>query len=95
MHYFSCSGGPGVVSIKSVLGHIKPNMCFCIRWDLRVTYCIPVRSWCETSTHYFSSSGEPGVVSIKSVLGHIILNLCVLHPVGSESHVSHSGASEA
>jgi hypothetical protein len=30
-HYFSCSGGPGAVSIKSVLRHVTPNLCFCIR----------------------------------------------------------------
>jgi hypothetical protein len=35
-HYFSCLGGPGVVSIKSVLRHIMPNLCFFILWDLRV-----------------------------------------------------------
>jgi hypothetical protein len=27
-HYFSCSGGPGVVSVKSALGHVTPNLCF-------------------------------------------------------------------
>jgi hypothetical protein len=37
MHYFSCSGGPGVVSIKSSSGHLVPNLYFCIRWDLQVT----------------------------------------------------------
>jgi hypothetical protein len=37
MHYFSCSGGPGMVFIKTVLGHIMPNLCFCIWWDLWVT----------------------------------------------------------
>jgi hypothetical protein len=26
-----------VVSIKSMLGHVSPNFCFCIRWDLWVT----------------------------------------------------------
>jgi hypothetical protein len=36
-HYFSCSGGPATVSIKSALEHVTPNFCFCIRWDLRVT----------------------------------------------------------
>jgi hypothetical protein len=33
-HYFSCSGGTGMDSTKSVLGHFMPNLCFCIRWDL-------------------------------------------------------------
>jgi hypothetical protein len=36
-HYFSCSSGPGAVSIKSVLGHITLNLCVCIRWNLWVT----------------------------------------------------------
>jgi hypothetical protein len=29
-HYFSCFGGPGAVSIKSILGHVTPNLYFCI-----------------------------------------------------------------
>jgi hypothetical protein len=33
----SCSGGIGMDSTKSVWGHVKPNLCFCIRWDLYVT----------------------------------------------------------
>jgi hypothetical protein len=28
MHYFSCSGGPNAVSIKSVMGQVRPNLCF-------------------------------------------------------------------
>jgi hypothetical protein len=36
-HYFSYSGEPGAVSIKNALGHIMPNLYFCLRWDLRVT----------------------------------------------------------
>jgi hypothetical protein len=42
MHFFSFSAGPGAVSIKSALGHVMPNFYFCILWDLRVSYCIPV-----------------------------------------------------
>jgi hypothetical protein len=37
LHYISCWGGPGVVSIKSAPGLITPNFSFCIRWYLRVT----------------------------------------------------------
>jgi hypothetical protein len=36
-HYFLCSGRPGAVFLKSVPGHVTPNLCFCIRWDLWVT----------------------------------------------------------
>jgi hypothetical protein len=35
MHYFLCLGGPNAVSIKSALGHLLSNLCFCIRWDLQ------------------------------------------------------------
>jgi hypothetical protein len=34
--YFSCLGGPGVNSIKSVKGHVTPNLRFCIRLHLLV-----------------------------------------------------------
>jgi hypothetical protein len=37
MHYFSCAGGTGKDSTKVKLGHVTPNLCFCIRWDLLVT----------------------------------------------------------
>jgi hypothetical protein len=36
-HHFSCSGGPGAISIKSMLRHITSYWCFCIQWDQRVT----------------------------------------------------------
>jgi hypothetical protein len=44
---------------KNTPGHVTSNFNFCIRWDLRVTTCIPVRSGCETLTHYFSSRVGP------------------------------------
>jgi hypothetical protein len=28
---------PGAVYIRSVSGHVAPNLCFLIRWDLQVT----------------------------------------------------------
>jgi hypothetical protein len=37
MHSFSCSGGTGTDLTQSAQGHVMPNMCFCIRWDLWVT----------------------------------------------------------
>jgi hypothetical protein len=37
MHYFSCSGGPAMDPIKSVLEHITLNLYFCIQCDLQVS----------------------------------------------------------
>jgi hypothetical protein len=45
---FSCSSGPDAVFIKSALGQVMPNLCFYIRWDLRVTEGIPVQPVHET-----------------------------------------------
>jgi hypothetical protein len=61
---------------KSVLGHVMFNLVFCIRCDLLVTYCIPVRPGSEMSMQYFSWSGGLGAVSIRSALEHVAQNLC-------------------
>jgi hypothetical protein len=34
---FFMLGGPSAVSIKSALGHVTPNLCFCIQLELWVT----------------------------------------------------------
>jgi hypothetical protein len=71
-HYFPCSGGPGLDPIKSTPRHITPNLCFCIRCDIRVTYRVLVRPGQKMSMHYFSCSDGPGVDPTKSALGHIM-----------------------
>jgi hypothetical protein len=52
------------------------NMCFCTRWDLQVTMCIPVHLEHKMSTFYFSCSRGHGAVSIKSAPGLVMLDLC-------------------
>jgi hypothetical protein len=61
---------------KIVLGHFTLNFCFCIWWDLRVTWCIPVHPGHETPTHYFLCSGGTGRGMTKSASGHIAPNMC-------------------
>jgi hypothetical protein len=75
MNYFSCLGLPSAISIKSALRHVMPDLCFCIRSDLRVTYCILVHTGCEILMHYFSCLGGLGAVSIKDELRHVTPNL--------------------
>jgi hypothetical protein len=65
----------GVVSIKSASGQVTSNLCVCIRWDIRATYCILVRPGREKSTHNFSCSCGTSVQSTKSPSGHVTLNL--------------------
>jgi hypothetical protein len=73
-HYFSCSDGIGTDSTKDASRHITPNLCCCIRWDLRVTYCISVCPGHEMATHYFSCPGGTSTDSTKNALGHVTLN---------------------
>jgi hypothetical protein len=74
-HTFFCIGGTGTDLTESESGHVTPNLCFCIRWDLRVAYCIPVHSGRETSTHYFSCSGGTTTDLTKSAPRHVTPNL--------------------
>jgi hypothetical protein len=75
-HYFLILGGPGAVSIKSMLGHVTSNFCFCSLLDLQVSHCIPRSLGHEMSTNYFLCSGWPSAVSITSAPEHVTLNLC-------------------
>jgi hypothetical protein len=63
-------------STKSALGHVTPNVCFCIRWDLRVLQCILLHPRCETSTHYFLCMGGTGMDSTKIMSRHVMRNVC-------------------
>jgi hypothetical protein len=75
-HSFSCSSGPGTVSTKNASGPVMSNLCFCIEWDMKVMYRIPVHPGAKMSTHYFSCSGELGAVCIKNAPGHHTSYLC-------------------
>jgi hypothetical protein len=63
-------------STKSASRHITPNLCFCIYWNLWVTYGILVHPGYEMLMHFFSCSGGTGRDSTKSTSGHITPNLC-------------------
>jgi hypothetical protein len=62
---------------KKCVGTRFAKLVFCIRYDLWITWSIPVGPGHEMSTHYFSCSGGLGAVSIKTELGHVTPNLCV------------------
>jgi hypothetical protein len=74
---------------KSSLGQVTLKLCFCIRWDMRVTYCIPLRLGHEMSMHYFSCSC--GMVQIPQKAHPVTLRgTRVLNSMGSAGHVVHS-----
>jgi hypothetical protein len=76
MYYFSCLGGIGTDSLKSMSGHDTLNLCFSIRWDLWVMYCIRVRLGNETFMHDFSCLGGTSVFSKNSAPVPVTLDLC-------------------
>jgi hypothetical protein len=73
MHYFSCFGGTGMDSIKTVKGHITSNLYFSIWWDLRFMLCILVQPGHETLTNNFSCSGGTSTDLTKSAPGHVTM----------------------
>jgi hypothetical protein len=73
MHYFSFSGGHGMLSIA---GTGYTELAFLHLVGVCVSRSAFVHPGCETSTHFFSFSGGPSVVSIKSTAGHVTTNLC-------------------
>jgi hypothetical protein len=76
---------------KSSLGQVTLKLCFCIRWDMRVTYCIPLRLGHEMSMHYFSCSC--GTVQIPQKAHPVTLRgTRVLNSMGSAGHVVHCSA---
>jgi hypothetical protein len=60
---------------KTAPRHVTLNLCFYIRWDLWVMWCIMVHPGREMSMHYFSCLDAPGAVSIKSAPGHVTPNM--------------------
>jgi hypothetical protein len=84
MHYFACSGGTGMDSIKSAMGHITRNISFCIR-------CI--RGVKRRST--ISLLELDRYRCHKKCIGTPYIELVFLHPVLYVGHIVHSGASGA
>jgi hypothetical protein len=61
---------------KKCVAHVTMNLCFCIRWDLLVIWCIPERPGCEMPMQYFSSLGGTGMDSTKIMSGNVMPNVC-------------------
>jgi hypothetical protein len=74
-HYFSRSGGPGVVSIKSIETHYIKLVFLDPMGSAVPVVPSGVSGVRNVDTLCLLSSG-PNAISLKSVLGHMMLNLC-------------------
>jgi hypothetical protein len=76
---------------KRAMTHYTELVFFCIRWDLRVMWCILVHPELETMTYYFSCSGGTST-DLKKRNVTRYAEPVFLHLVGYAGRVVHSGA---
>jgi hypothetical protein len=92
MQYFSSSGGPGAVSIKSTSG---PELVFFVPGGIYGSHSA-FRCVQDVKRHRTIFHAWVGLVRFPEKARQDMLHrTCVLHPVGSAGHVVHSGASGA
>jgi hypothetical protein len=92
VYYFSCSGGPGAVFIKSVSGHITLDTCFLsigICGSRSAFQCI--RGTKRRCTIFYAQVGP--VTIPQKACRDTLCQTCLLYPVESAGHIVHSGAS--
>jgi hypothetical protein len=94
-YHSSCSGRTGSDSSKSTLGHVTPNVCFCIPLDLRTDHVVRFgASGLQNVDAQFLMLGWDRYGFHKNHVGTRYAKRVFLHLVGSTGHVLHFGASE-